>query len=180
MNLAQLSFENGDHGGLVQSITQYLPRPDAPDLRGYEWYHWWHAAYRQKSFVRTPSGGPFTSLTASGDGRLLAASYWRPNVLVYDTHARQFVHIMSREFEATTNVGHVCCFSPDDRQFVIVGPDSVIRRWNTQNWTALPELASIRPSRGLTLPSSASPPWPSRLWEPSLPWVTTPAESRCV
>jgi hypothetical protein len=27
MNLAQLSFENGDHGGLVQSITQYLPRP---------------------------------------------------------------------------------------------------------------------------------------------------------
>ena len=85
MNLVCQSYEEGNIGRVFELLEKHWPDSGDQDLRGFEWYHWWHAAHLEHGFIRHPWRAPFYSLAISPDGRTGAAVGFPSSLFLFDT-----------------------------------------------------------------------------------------------
>ena len=85
MNLVCQSYEEGNIGRVFELLEKHWPESGEQDLRGFEWYHWWHAAHLENRFIRHPWRAPFSSLAISPDGRTGAAVGFPSSLFIFDT-----------------------------------------------------------------------------------------------
>jgi serine/threonine protein kinase/WD40 repeat protein len=52
MNLAQAAWESGDARRTLELLRQWVPKPGAEDLRGFEWHYWNRQAHQEARSVR--------------------------------------------------------------------------------------------------------------------------------
>jgi serine/threonine protein kinase/WD40 repeat protein len=52
MNLAQAAWESGDARRTLELLRQWVPKPGAEDLRGFEWHYWNRQAHQEARSIR--------------------------------------------------------------------------------------------------------------------------------
>src|SRR5262249_57134928 len=74
MNLAQMDWENGNVGRILDLLEPYRrPPPGKPDLRGWEWYYQEQLCNSELQTLRG-HGGVVSSLAFSLDGSRMASA----------------------------------------------------------------------------------------------------------
>ena len=82
LNLAQRMWEEGNYPRLIELLDRHRPTPDRADLRGFEWFHLWHAAHLHERSFELPNitGG----MTMTADGSLIAAGDAAGNIRIWE------------------------------------------------------------------------------------------------
>ncbi len=76
MNLAQQAIEHGNFGRAEGLLNAYVPAAGETDLRGFEWFHYWHLAQGDNVGVLRGHADVVSSLLLSPDGeRLFSAGF---------------------------------------------------------------------------------------------------------
>jgi WD40 repeat protein/tRNA A-37 threonylcarbamoyl transferase component Bud32 len=118
MNLAQKAWEEAQVAALEQRLATFEPRgPDAPDLRGFEWYHLKRLCRLDVLTLRAHSI-PIRSVAYSPDGRRLASAAGEVNkpgeVKVWDVVTGQELFCLREHQDLVSCMA----FSPDGRWLV--------------------------------------------------------------
>ena len=78
MNLAQAAWEAGDARRTLELLRQWVPKPGANDLRGFEWHYWNRQAHQEARSVRlqglTPPEATGLVAAVSRDGTRVAGA----------------------------------------------------------------------------------------------------------
>ncbi|MEI6396037.1 MAG: WD40 repeat domain-containing serine/threonine protein kinase, partial [Verrucomicrobiota bacterium] len=72
MQAVQQALGNGLLALARELLNDHLPRPDQPDRRGFEWFHYAHLAKGQHTAVLLEQTNRFTGLAAAQDGKMVA------------------------------------------------------------------------------------------------------------
>jgi len=131
IRLAWEANARGDLAEVRRLLDLYQPRPDEPDVTGFEWHYLRH---RSQPPVRTLTGhqGLIWSVDASPDGQYVASGDAVGEIRICEIATGRLVKSL-RDSEAEVNS---ICFSPDGR-WLAAGyshPDKTIRVWSVGNW----------------------------------------------
>jgi WD40 repeat protein/tRNA A-37 threonylcarbamoyl transferase component Bud32 len=115
MNLAQKAWEGAEVAALQQRLATFeVPKPDAPDLRGFEWYHLKRLCRLDHLTLRAHDT-PIRSVAYSPDGRRLASAAGKFNepgeVKVWDVVTGQELLCL----RGLPDLASCVAFSPDGR-----------------------------------------------------------------
>jgi WD40 repeat protein len=76
MNLTQQAIESGNYGRATALLSAYIPEKGASDLRGYEWFYYWHMLKGDSIDVLNGHSHLVSFLTLNNDGtHLFSASF---------------------------------------------------------------------------------------------------------
>ncbi len=92
MNLAAQAWEDGDIRRIKRQLEKHRPRAGEPDLREFEWYHWWESSHLPQGSFRHPYLGPYVDLEVTPDGMGVVAKGESGVVDFFDARARRLVN----------------------------------------------------------------------------------------
>lgn len=76
MNLAQVAIDGGNYGRAEVLLASYIPQGTTEDLRGFEWFHYWHRIQGDNAGVLKGHEGLVSSIELNSDGsRLYSCSH---------------------------------------------------------------------------------------------------------
>jgi WD40 repeat protein/serine/threonine protein kinase len=134
MNVAMQALDRSNLGRALDLLNRQRPQPGQKDLRGWEWRYLWQQTRSDALFTLCQQSNEIESLTASADGRWLAASVTHQDGLfVYDLQTRQQVARLA----SGKNLVHAA-FSPAGPLLAFAAADSLaddgqntLYLWNT-------------------------------------------------
>lgn len=138
MRLVQSAWETpGAERGTVALLDLAVPAAGEEDLRGFEWYLWWHRMHDQKRIFFL--GGFPHSISFSPDGRSLAVAIpvGAEGVLVVDVASGK--RMLERKMEQPTGI----VFHPNGRVFAACGERETCL-WSYPEGQVLAKLPSAR------------------------------------
>ncbi len=121
MNLAAQAWDLNNVGRMLDLLNAYRPGPGEEDLRGFEWYHFWHVCHRDLKTIQFPS--MVASVAFSPDGKTLALSTMEHGVRILDSASGE-TRTFLRAYSARV------AFSPDGKRLATSSSDRTIRLWD--------------------------------------------------
>jgi eukaryotic-like serine/threonine-protein kinase len=93
MNLAQQALALNNVGRALSLLNQHRPSPGKENLRGWEWRYLWQFCQSESLFTLGPMQEPIKSLSASQDGRWVAAvGMFSQSCRIWDLRTKAEVH----------------------------------------------------------------------------------------
>ncbi len=90
MNVAKLALDGNNLGRAIGLLNRQRPKPGERDLRGWEWRYLWKQTRSDAEMTLCHKNSEICTLTASSDGRLLAAAdYHHGRLSLWDLQTRQ-------------------------------------------------------------------------------------------
>ena len=144
-----------------RTLAQYLPQPDQPEVRGFEWRWLWQQARGDARVVLPAHSNDVTTVAFAPNGRWLASAGHDGWVRVFDLSARKFVAAL-RAYELEPDplsrghdffrAVHAVSFSPDS-QFLACCAAPGTRIWRLDALSARPAELKLAGRGGLFLPT---------------------------
>jgi WD40 repeat protein/serine/threonine protein kinase len=125
VNLAHQSLGAGNVGRALQLLQKHQPRPDQPDLRGFEWRYLWRRCHGDDHVALEPLDASVRSLAFSPDG----------SRLVIGLDQRWLVRDTLDDTTVVTRPGGALslAYLPDGQSLVVANPGEV-QVWRTSDW----------------------------------------------
>ncbi len=114
LNLVHQAYVAGDLGRTRSLLAGCLPKPGAPDFRGFEWRYYWDLCRGDQDYAFPAQSNAVAELAFSPAGRRLASAGYDERALVWDFEKRQLL----KSFPAGGPVEDVG-FSPDGQDLVM-------------------------------------------------------------
>jgi WD40 repeat protein len=112
MRLAQQAIAESKFGSATELLERHRPRLGDPDLRGFEWRHFWDQCQGDEAATLGSHSNQAQRALFSPDGRLVATASTK--VLVWDTATRRLRHVfLCRDFV------RALAFSPDGQHLAV-------------------------------------------------------------
>jgi len=141
IGLAHQDWKTGNLSRMKGMLDTHLPRPDLPDLRGWEWYYLSSLARSQENAFE-PQLGRIDQVAWSPDERYLAIGGER-GTIIYEPISQQIVRSFPRHWRAV--------WSPDGTRLATIAGEQATERihlWNLEDWQeirTLPGWPGVRP-----------------------------------
>jgi WD40 repeat protein/tetratricopeptide (TPR) repeat protein len=124
MRLAAQDWESGQIDRLHEMLDGHVPRPDRPDLRGWEWYYYLSLCHSDLTTFRGHNGGVH-SCAWSPDGKRLASGGDDGAVKIWNAATGQEI------FTLRGHQGVRCVdWSADGKRLASGGSDRTVRIWD--------------------------------------------------
>ena len=125
MRLAQHAWDGGNIR-LVRRLLERHARPDPnqPDLRGFEWYHYWQQLQDVKDVATLDHEAPVSDVAYSPDGNIVAVASGT-DIYLWDASTRDMVKVLQHE-------DRVSClaYAPGNSSFLVAAAGKRIVFWN--------------------------------------------------
>ena len=131
MNLAMNAWEDGNAPVVIRLLNLHNPAYCKEDLRRFEWYYLWRAAYAEN--VENIPGGRVQKMAFSRDGKALAT--WGMGGLIL----RDPVTGRSKgTFRGKTGAVVRIAFLPDGKALATVARDGTVKLWDIRTFSQRP------------------------------------------
>ncbi|PYK97614.1 MAG: hypothetical protein DME19_15715 [Verrucomicrobia bacterium] len=133
MNLAQQAWDKGNVRRALELLELHRPRKiDREDLRGFEWFYFWHLCRQDDALQTFPSEARgitkhFISVALSPNGKTLASESPDGKVIVWDIASMSRLATLSAH---TAGWSHALTFSPDGQLLAYISDFDAIELWD--------------------------------------------------
>lgn len=123
IRLAQDDLDKGNIGSVEDLLRQTVPDPPESDLRGFEWYHFWHEVHRDIRHLKEQYPVLDVALSANGESlTIVELPTGQSNMLLFKLHDLSLNRDL-RSFNIPVDLGFgLIAFSPDHRHVVVADP----------------------------------------------------------
>ena len=134
MKLANQEYENANIGRVESLVKDTTPQPGEADLRGFEWFLFWH--YSNSEAMRIKDPGQITSAKFhQGDETIAIASAIHTAVQGNRQYLIKLYDRKSQKETLSFNIPggrtfDIATFSPDDKYVAIDTPDNSLALWD--------------------------------------------------
>ncbi|WP_372895070.1 protein kinase [Stieleria sp.] len=128
IRLAGQALRDGDLRSFVDLLDRQRPRPDGPDLRGFEWWFLRDLGTVHHTQLSGPGSG--TCVTRfTHDGRFLVTGHYNGQIRLFDAPTLRQVKKLKGHDSFTNGID----LSPDGRTLASAGDDHLIRLWEIES-----------------------------------------------
>jgi WD40 repeat protein/serine/threonine protein kinase/tetratricopeptide (TPR) repeat protein len=132
MRLASEAWEDGNLSLMVSLLDAHQPKPDQPDLRGFEYFHLRKLAKGEQEQVLYSYTNRIISVAISPDGKWLA-SRDDNKVLLWDLTTKKQAAILSFSGLEADKLGQLAQYNPSfsyDSQYLAIGTTTGLQLYN--------------------------------------------------
>jgi eukaryotic-like serine/threonine-protein kinase len=127
INLAHQAVKDGNFRRAVQLLEKHKPRPNEPDLRGFEWRYLAQLCQGNPRVQLPPEDGSIHSVAFSPNEEWIAVGL-REKLDIFNAQAKTMV-------KSVPKGGMSVAFLPSGKELVAISLSGTIRVWDTSNWT---------------------------------------------
>jgi serine/threonine protein kinase len=142
INLAQQSLRDGNYGRAVQLLNKHVPKPDEPDLRGFEWRYLWHVSQGDEHTPLPRQDFAVQSLAFSEDKNLVAVG-GHDKIAVLDLRNKTTARVLPKG-------GSSVAFLPNGKGLLTASIGGTLRVWDTKSWSEKSVITNINPPADLS------------------------------
>jgi WD40 repeat protein/predicted Ser/Thr protein kinase len=130
--LASRAMQRGDFGLARRTLDALRPKPDEPDLRGFEWRYLWNLCRGDQLATFTGHTWIVTCAAFSPDGNRIATGSQDGTARIWDVAKRESVVTLKVSDHAAWSVA----FTPDGKVLMTADTDGV-QFWSTDSWRVI-------------------------------------------
>jgi WD40 repeat protein len=138
MNLAMQAWDDGKPATTLELLESQRPQPQAPDLRGFEWYYLWNLCNSRLLNELKGHSAVVLSVDFSRNGKWLASASGDGTIRLWDIATSRTVMTLNQG--EAPNIGGAF-FTPDGKTIASWRWDHLIRLWDVASGQCIAELA---------------------------------------
>ena len=163
INLAGQAIERGDYGLARNTLARLEPKPDEPDLRGFEWRYLANIARGSQLATLAGHSWIVTCAAFSPDGARLATGSQDGTCKIWDVANKKLLYTFPSEGGAIWSVA----FSPDGSLLMLAGNTRHVEFWDFTKRSLLLTIPGQLASLAKTVPVVAIADSNPFFWEPA-------------